>query len=115
MRISESPFDNLRFQKVVSHFTEKFKLEAPESIPDALDHQVSRPLRGLDDVCGYRAVFMPGDSPCYIIKSATNLPQVINLRGKTVFSLSSFNVPACERGFVYVDVEVRTICPVTLR
>ena len=49
---------------------------------------------------------MPGNTPCFIVKSAISQPHVLGLRGKAVHGLSGFHIPACERGFAYVDAEV---------
>ncbi|PGH33637.1 cleavage and polyadenylation specificity factor subunit 1 [[Emmonsia] crescens] len=102
---AEKQSSDLRFVKIVNHHFPKFH---PDSNLDNLSESgnaLPKPLRALGDVCGYRTVFMPGNSPCFIIKSSTSIPHVMNLRGKTVHSLSSFNIPACEKGFVYVDTD----------
>ncbi|PGG98566.1 hypothetical protein AJ79_08819 [Helicocarpus griseus UAMH5409] len=101
---TEKQPSHLRFVKIANHHFPKFH---PESNLDnaSVSNRETRPLRALADVCGYRTVFMSGKSPCFIIKSSTSIPHVLNLRGKTVYSLSSFNIPACEKGFVYVDTD----------
>ncbi|ODH13612.1 hypothetical protein ACO22_07085 [Paracoccidioides brasiliensis] len=102
---TENRLSDLRFLKIANHHFPKFLPESNLGNLSDSDRQLARPLRALGDVCGYRTVFMPGNSPCFIIKSATSIPHVMNLRGKTVHSLSSFNIPACEKGFVYVDTD----------
>ncbi|EDN02958.1 conserved hypothetical protein [Histoplasma mississippiense (nom. inval.)] len=102
---TERQFSGLRFVKIANHHFPKSHSESNAGKHPANCTAISKPLRVLGDVCGYRTVFMPGNSPCFIIKSSTSIPHVMNLRGKTVHSLSSFNIPACEKGFVYVDTD----------
>ena len=64
------------------------------------------PLRSLHDISGYSAVFMPGQSPCLIIKSASSLPIVIDMCDSSVQSLTQLHSPTCQKGFLYVDGEV---------
>ncbi|KAK2798780.1 mRNA cleavage and polyadenylation factor subunit [Onygenales sp. PD_10] len=101
---AEKLSSNLRFRKSANHY---FPRSPTGSSLESEDNsrQLTRPLRALGDVCGYRTVFMSGSCPCFIIKSATSAPHILNLRGKTVHSLSGFNIPACEKGFVYVDAD----------
>jgi cleavage and polyadenylation specificity factor subunit 1 len=103
---SEEPEWNLRFLKVSNHYLAKSAIRSAAEASADVTHQCVNPLRTLPDVCGYKTVFMPGKSPCFVIKSSTSLPHVLALRGKPVRSLSSFNIPACERGFVYIDSDV---------
>ncbi|KAI4267389.1 MAG: hypothetical protein L6R38_008283, partial [Xanthoria sp. 2 TBL-2021] len=69
------------------------------------DDEESRrePMRAIHDLNGYSAVFLPGDSPTFVIKSASSPPQLISLNEKSVQSLSGLNTPTCERGFAYID------------
>lgn len=60
-------------------------------------------MRAIHDLNGYSAVFLPGDSPTFVIKSASSPPQLISLNEKSVQSLSGLNTPTCERGFAYID------------
>jgi cleavage and polyadenylation specificity factor subunit 1 len=64
-----------------------------------------RPMRAIADLGGYSAVFLPGGSPSFILKSAVSIPRVIRLRGCGVRGMSSFHTAGCDRGFIYVDVE----------
>lgn len=66
----------------------------------------TQPLRAIHNLGKYSAVFVPGISPSFIIKSAASLPQVIGIKGGAVRSLCGFNTSNCEEGFVYVDDEV---------
>lgn len=63
------------------------------------------PLRACDNVGGYNAVFLPGPSPSFILKSAKSTPTVIGLQGAGVRTLSTFHTEGCEQGFIYADSE----------
>ncbi|KAJ5936428.1 hypothetical protein N7454_005063 [Penicillium verhagenii] len=66
-----------------------------------------RSLRVLRDVSGLSAVFMPGDSSRFIVKTAQSSPHVVRLRGEFTRWLSGFDSPStgCAKGFIYVDSE----------
>ncbi|KAF8477455.1 CPSF A subunit region-domain-containing protein [Kalaharituber pfeilii] len=64
-----------------------------------------RPMLAINDLGGFSAVFMPGNSPSFIIKTSKSIPRVHALSGTAVRSLSSFHTRNAERGFVYVDCE----------
>lgn len=66
----------------------------------------TQPLRVVNNLGNFSAVFVPGISPSFIIKSASSLPQVIGLKSGAVRSLSGFNTSTCEGGFVYIEAEV---------
>lgn len=84
----------------------------PKSLPDEdAEEIVIRPsLRALHDFNGYSCVFKPGDSPCYIIKSASSPPQVIDMAGGPVASSAPIHTSKCENGVVYIDEQVRGFC-----
>ena len=64
------------------------------------------PLRVLQDVNGYSSVFMPGISPCFVLKSSSSEVKIIGLSAAKVQSLSSFNSIDCQRGIIYSDEDV---------
>lgn len=64
-----------------------------------------RTMLAIPDLGGYSAVFIPGNSPSFIIKTCKSIPRVHPLCGTAVRSLSSFHTRSAERGFVYVDCE----------
>ena len=68
-------------------------------------------MRVLANVSGYSTVFLPGASPCFILKSAASVPKVLGLKGKAVKGMSGFNTGGCERGWVYVDIDVSQSYP----
>ncbi len=71
------------------------------------EQRTIHPLRTVHDIGTYSAVFVPGISPSFIIKSASSVPQVISLKGGAIRSLSGFNTSSCEQGFCYIDAQVR--------
>ncbi|WEW58506.1 mRNA cleavage and polyadenylation factor subunit [Emydomyces testavorans] len=99
---SSSKDPDLRLLKLSDHFVPKYDPEAGAEISERTNF---KSLRALPDLCGYKTVFMPGLNPCFIMKSSTSSPHVLRLRGKPVSSVSSFHIPACEKGFAYIDTE----------
>lgn len=63
-------------------------------------------MRAISDLNGYSAVFLPGQAPTFILKSATSPPQLINAREKPIRCLTRLNTSKCERGFAYIDQKV---------
>lgn len=63
-------------------------------------------MRVASDIGGSSMVFIPGDCPRFLLKSATSPPRLVRLRGKGVKGMSSFHTPDCSKGWVYVDAEV---------
>lgn len=63
-------------------------------------------LKPLSNIGGYSTVFQRGTSPCFILKEASSAPKILNLRGKSVKSLTKLHTDACDRGFAYIDVDV---------
>lgn len=98
---------DLRFMKVLSHFA---NTSSEPTLDDNAQkpHESRRALQRLRDISGYGAVFVPGDRPSFIIKSSISSPHVTRLRGRAVRSLSSVHIPGCERGFAFIDSDVRT-------
>ncbi len=71
------------------------------------EQRTVHPLRTIHDIGTYSAIFVPGISPSFIIKSASSVPHVISLKGEVIRSLSGFNTSNCEQGFCYIDAQVR--------
>lgn len=67
--------------------------------------ELKMPLRVCDNIAGYSAVFLPGPSPSFVIKSAKSTPKVIGLQGAGVRTLSTFHTEGCEQGFIYADTD----------
>ncbi|KAL8852861.1 MAG: hypothetical protein Q9221_002237 [Calogaya cf. arnoldii] len=68
------------------------------------DEEVRRePMRVIHDLKGYSIVFLPGDSPTFIIKSASSPPQLISMNEGPVQSLSGLNTSTCTSDIAYID------------
>ena len=78
---------------------------AAEQTADKADEARNNPMRVLTDIGGYSTVFLPGASPCFILKSSTSMPRAVGLRGAGVRGLSSFHTAGCDRGFIYIDMK----------
>ncbi|KAI4268561.1 MAG: hypothetical protein LQ337_007774, partial [Flavoplaca oasis] len=79
-----------------------FKTHRPISYDDEEDPR-REPMRAIHDLNGYSTVFLSGDAPIFIIKSASSPPQLISFREDSVQSLSRLNTSTCDRGFAYID------------
>lgn len=87
-----------------THLAQNPDLSAEEQADEA--QLVSdKPMRAISNIGGYSAVFMPGGSPSFIIRSSKTLPKVLSLQGTGVRSLSSFHTEDCDSGFIYADTE----------
>lgn len=82
-----------------------FKTHRPISYDDEEDPR-REPMRAIHDLNGYSTVFLSGDAPIFIIKSASSPPQLISFREDSVQSLSRLNTSTCDRGFAYIDQPV---------
>ncbi|GAP85354.1 putative CPSF A subunit region [Rosellinia necatrix] len=81
---------------------------------DDVEGQRTYPMRRCDNIAGYRTVFLPGDSPHFVLKSSKTLPKVIELQGSGVRGLSSFHTEGCERGFIYADSQgIARVCQIS--
>ncbi|KAI2614850.1 CPSF A subunit region-domain-containing protein [Hypoxylon sp. NC1633] len=69
------------------------------------ENEVQRapPMRRCDNVSGYQTVFIPGNSPSFILKSSKAMPRVLRLQGDGVRGMSLFHTEGCQRGFIYAD------------
>ena len=100
----ESHKDILAFLKVHNpHLAENPVVAAMEAEEDSEDSR-DRPMRVISNLGGYSAVFLPGESPSFVLKSAKSIPKVISLQGTGVRGMSSFHTAGCDRGFIYADV-----------
>lgn len=96
--------DRLRFFREYNHTLPRLDEEPSGSA----DQQRARPLRILSNISGHSAVFMPGASASFVLKTATSSPHLIRLRGEFTRWLSSFDSrdSGCENGFIFVGSEV---------
>ena len=103
--IQGSTDTSLRFLKIANPHLPSVPKEDNE---DAEEGQQERrqPLRSLHEVGGYSVVFMLGQSPCFIIKSASSPPQVTDLCDGPIRSLTQLHSPKCQNSFLYIDGEV---------
>ncbi|KAI1497048.1 CPSF A subunit region-domain-containing protein [Biscogniauxia marginata] len=74
-----------------------------ESIEDDEEERRDYPMRRCENVAGYKTVFLPGDSPSFILRSSKTLPKVLRLQGRGARGMSPFHTEGCERGFIYAD------------
>lgn len=81
--------------------------KGPEETPQDEEAEPPRffPLRACANVGGYSAVFMPGPSPSFVLKSSKSIPRVIGLQGVGSRGMSTFHTEGCDRGFIYADSE----------
>ncbi|KAI0158196.1 CPSF A subunit region-domain-containing protein [Xylariaceae sp. FL1272] len=92
---------SLHFQKLPNSTVAR---GAELTTEDDVEVHRSYPMRRCDDIAGYKTIFLPGDSPSFIIKSSKTHPKVIEVQGGGVRGMSSFHTEGCERGFIYTDV-----------
>ncbi|KAI1485297.1 CPSF A subunit region-domain-containing protein [Biscogniauxia mediterranea] len=101
---SESSSDlsrSLHFQKLPNPTL----ADGPEESTSEEDDEERRnySLRRCENVAGYKTVFLPGDSPSFILRSSKTLPKVLRLHGRGARGMSPFHTEGCERGFIYAD------------
>ena len=65
-----------------------------------------RPLRCIPDLDGYSAVFAPGPSPCFVLKTSSSVPKVLAVGGEGIRSLSVLPNATNESSLVYANYEV---------
>ncbi|KAI0421781.1 CPSF A subunit region-domain-containing protein [Xylaria grammica] len=83
-------------------------------IEDDVEDQRTYPMRRCDNIAGYKTIFLPGDSPHFVLKSSKTLPKVIELQGSGVRGMSLFHTEGCERGFIYADSQgVARVCQIS--
>ncbi|KAI2638548.1 CPSF A subunit region-domain-containing protein [Xylaria nigripes] len=99
---------SLHFLKLPNSIVAK---NAEATTEDDVEGQRTYPMRRCDNIAGYKAVFLPGDSPHFILKSSKTLPKVMELQGSAVRGMSLFHTEGCERGFIYADSQgVARVC-----
>ncbi|KAI0876897.1 CPSF A subunit region-domain-containing protein [Hypoxylon argillaceum] len=99
---------SLHFQKLPNSTVAK---DVEIVIEDDVEGQRTYPMRRCNHIAGYKTIFLPGDSPHFILKSSKTLPKVIELHGSGVRGMSLFHTEGCERGFIYADSQgVARVC-----
>ena len=66
-----------------------------------------RPLRAIVDLGGYSSVYIPGQAPCFILKTASTPVRLFPLANKGLGSLKAINTSYCGKGIVYIEDHVR--------
>ncbi|KFX98448.1 hypothetical protein V490_02306 [Pseudogymnoascus sp. VKM F-3557] len=94
---------SLHFQKVHNPHIAKTAKPDTEVAADPESAKRDSPMRAISNIGGLSSVFLPGDSPSFVVKSSKSTPRVVGLRGSGVRSLSGFHTEGCDRGFIYVD------------
>ncbi|KFY74465.1 hypothetical protein V499_05515 [Pseudogymnoascus sp. VKM F-103] len=94
---------SLHFQKIHNPHLAKTANPEKEVAADPESAKRDSPMRAIANVGGLSSVFLPGDSPSFVVKSSKSTPRVVGLGGNGVRSLSSFHTEGCDRGFIYVD------------
>ncbi|KAL7620400.1 mRNA cleavage and polyadenylation factor subunit [Parahypoxylon ruwenzoriense] len=75
-----------------------------EMVDDEDDEVLRTPsMRRCENIAGYSTVFIPGNSPSFILRSSKTQPKVLGLQGDGVRGMSPFHTEGCERGFIYAD------------
>ncbi|KAI0384095.1 CPSF A subunit region-domain-containing protein [Hypomontagnella monticulosa] len=92
---------SLHFQKLPNPVLADYSDEPADDEDDII--QRMPPMRRCDNIAGYKTVFLPGNSPSFILKSSKTVPKVLRLHGDGVRGMSSFHTEGCERGFIYAD------------
>jgi hypothetical protein len=108
------PISTLRFLKttvIPSSLTEDLSSSSVGQEPSSLERQergapLSPRMRSLANVAGYSAVFIPGERPGFLLKSAVSSPKLVTLRGKIIKGISTIHTESCQRGWVDVDLDV---------
>ena len=90
--------DTLRFIKIRNNIL--------PSIKTTTDGTLARSMVTLENVNGYAAIFKPGSTPTFILKSSKGSPRLFKLAAEGVRSLSTFHTADTNRGFLYVDLKV---------
>ncbi len=98
---SEQSFTkDLRWLKIPNPHSAKY----PDN--SVIEAGSGRPLlRAITNLSGYATVFLPGDSPSFVLKEASSLPRVLNIRGTPIRGLTPYDSSGSEE-LVFVSVNV---------
>jgi cleavage and polyadenylation specificity factor subunit 1 len=94
---------SFRFRKVATRRIAKAPLDAADELAEADTRKRHHPMRPLLDICGFSAMFIPGESPALILKHAASDVRIHDLQGKTIKVLNSCHSLICPKGFIYID------------
>ena len=78
--------------------------EAPEDTVEEEGEDVSlRPMQVIKDITGHSSVFIPGAHPMLILREASTMPRIYELKVQNIKSLSAFHTSTSPHGFVFID------------
>ncbi|ATY61513.1 protein CFT1 [Cordyceps militaris] len=102
---SSAPLSDTLFFKKSTNSTIAKSAPASDKEDDETQQKRFVPLQLCANVGGYSAVFLSGDSPSFILKSAKSIPRIVGLQGQGVQGMSTFHTEGCDRGFIYADIK----------
>lgn len=79
----------------------------PADVEPQIERQ--RPLRAIADLGGYSSVYVPGQTPCIILKTASTPVRLFPLGIKGIGSLKGINTSCCDKGIMYIEDDVRLL------
>ncbi|OCT51295.1 Protein CFT1 [Cladophialophora carrionii] len=78
--------------------------EAPEDTVEEEGEESSlQPMQVIRDIAGHASVFVPGAQPMLILREASTMPHVYELKPQNIKSLSAINTGASPHAFVFID------------
>ncbi|BCS03850.1 cleavage/polyadenylation factor CFT1 [Aspergillus luchuensis] len=92
----------LKFSKENNSVLPMISPDVDSTQPSGSDYRV-RPLRILPDISGLSAVFMPGASAGFVLRTSASAPHFLRLRGESPRCVSSLDTSECSRGFIFMD------------
>lgn len=100
---SSAPLSDTLFFKKATNSTIAKSAPAVKKEEDETEQRRFVPLQTCGNVGGYSTVFLSGDSPSFVLKSAKSIPRIVGLQGEGVRGMSTFHTEGCDRGFIYAD------------
>ncbi|OAA80955.1 protein CFT1 [Akanthomyces lecanii RCEF 1005] len=100
---SSPPLSDTLFFKKSTNSTIAKSVPASDKEEDETQQTRFVPLQPCGNVGGYSTVFLSGDSPSFVLKSAKSIPRIVGLQGQGVQGMSTFHTEGCDRGFIYAD------------
>lgn len=94
---------NLRWLKIPNHHNTRSLDES--TIEDSATLRVP-PMRAMNDLGGYKTIFIPGGNPGLVLKESSSTPKVFSVSGSPVRAICSMNTSHHLNGMIAVDHEV---------
>ncbi|KAM3469253.1 hypothetical protein MY8738_010146 [Beauveria namnaoensis] len=108
---SSPPLSDTLFFKKSANSTIAKSASASDKEEDETQQRRFVPLQPCGNVGGYSTVFLSGDSPSFVLKSAKSIPRIVGLQGQGVQGMSTFHTAGCDRGFIYADTKgIARVC-----